>query len=230
LIVKFKSNFSKNAAQIVASLVAVAACGSLYFSLYGGFDPPVKDATAYEESGRLLAQEALARLESGGQITVITRDTSTFKNPASDIQFASFRNAVNHAHVALGEIRKLQVDPLRPIAVPSSDIAEAIRNTPLGGVIVSFMGPPELTAGDRALIGQDRPAIVAFCSGNLPKLSDLRSLFQQGLLQAAVLDRCVSVPPASDSPILPNRSAQSFVTLTLTNLPDALAWQERAHK
>lgn len=224
MIGTIKSGLSKTVIQIVAVLVTIAACASIFIVLHGGFGPRV-DTAAYEESGRLLAREALARLETGGQITIITRDTSTFKNPASDIQLASFRKVIAHAHAAIGEVRKLQVDPLRPTVVPSSDFCEAIRNTSPGGVVVSFMGPPVLTAGDRSLIGQDCPAIIAFCSGNLPKLADLRSLFQTGLLQAAVVDRCASNPREVDASILPKRSELSFVTLTATNLTDALAWQ-----
>ena len=44
----------------------------------------------FEESGRLMAAQAMALFEPGGEITVIARDTSTFSNPASDIQLASF--------------------------------------------------------------------------------------------------------------------------------------------
>jgi hypothetical protein len=159
-----------------------------------------------------MAQQALAWLEPGGQITIITRDTTTFKNPASDIQLAGFRKAINQAHAAIRSIHELQVDPLRPIAVPSSDFCEVIRNTPQGSVIVSFMGPPVLTGADRSRLGEIQPAIVAFCSGSLPESVDLRSLFEEGLLQAAVVvDR--------------RGSEQAFLTLTATNLADVPAWQ-----
>jgi hypothetical protein len=136
-----------------------------------------------------MAQQALALLEQGGKITIIARDTSTFSNPASDIQLASFRRTISQANADVGTIRMLQVDPLRPIAVPSSDFCELIRNTEPGSVIVSFMGPPRVTDRERAALGEIQPAIVAFCSDTSPEFVDMRSLFEQGLLKAAVVDQ-----------------------------------------
>jgi hypothetical protein len=96
---------------------------------------------------------------------------------------------------------------LRPIAVPASDFCEVIGNTPDGDVIVSFMGPPLLTQAERASLDGSKPAIVAFCSGSMPEMSDLRSLFQQGLLRVAVVDRRGA-----------SGSDQSFQILTATNI------------
>jgi hypothetical protein len=214
----------KTVIRIVVGLITIAAWWLLGLSLHGGLGPRV-DAGPHEASGRLMAQQALALLEAGGQITIITRDTSTFKNPASDIQLASFRKTINQAHAAIGTLRKLQVDPLRPIAVPSIDFCEAIRNTPQGSVIASFMGPPLLTDADRSRLGEIQPAIVAFCSGSLPELVDLRALFKQGLLQAAVVDRRGLERPAPDAAHQPDHSEQSFLALTATNLADVSAWQ-----
>lgn len=195
----------KTVIQIVAVLTIIAAWSLLCLTLNGGLGPRV-DAGAYETSGRLMAQQALACLEPGGQITVITRDTSTFKNPASDIQLASFRKAIHQAHAGIGTLHELQVDPLRPIAVPPKDFCDIIRNTPQGSVIVSFMGPPVLTGAERSRLGEIQPAIVAFCSGAPPEFAGLRSLFEQGLLQAAVVDRRGSEP--------------SFLTLTAANFSE----------
>jgi hypothetical protein len=208
----------KTVIRIVAGIITVAAWSFVGFSLHGGMGPRF-DAASYEASGRLMAQQALALLEPGGEITVLARDTTTFKNPASDIQLDSFRKTIERAHATIGDVHKLQVDPLRPIAVPSIDFCQAIRNTPQGGVVVSFMGPPMLTDVDRSRLGDIQPAIVAFCSGNLPQLVNLRSLFKQGLLQAAVVDRLGLEQPE-----------QSFLTLTATNLAELSAWQGPEHK
>jgi hypothetical protein len=214
--------------RIAVGLITIAAWSLLCLSLHGGLGPRV-DTRAHEESGSLLAQEALAWLEPGGQITVIARDTGTFKNPASDIQLASFRKAISQAHATIHSIRALQVDPLRPIAVPSSDFCEVIRNAPEGSVIVSFMGPPVLTVAERSRLGEIKPAIVAFCSGSLPELVDLRSLFEQGLLQAAVVDRRGAGWPAPASANQRNDAEPSFVTLTATNLADLSSWRGTGH-
>jgi hypothetical protein len=117
----------------------------------------------------------------------------------------------------------LEVDPLRPIAVPASEFCEVIRNTPEGSVIVSFMGPPLLTQAERSRLGDIKPAIVAFCSGSLPELVDLPSLFQQGLLKAAVVDRRGVEWPAPGTANRRDYSQQSFLTLTATNLSEVSA-------
>ena len=197
-----KAGMCKTVIRIVVVSTAIAAWCLLDFSLHGGFGPHL-DAGPHELSGRLMAQQALALLAPGGQITVITRDTTTFENPASDIQLASFRKTIEQGHASILSLHALQVDPLRPIAVPSSDFCDAIRNTPDGGVIVSFMGPPLLTDAERFRLGEINPPVVAFCSGSLPKSVDLRSLFKDGLLQAAVVDRRGA-----------KEADQPFVTLT----------------
>ncbi len=203
--------------QIVAGSAIITAWSLFCFSLHGGLGPSV-DARPHEASGRLMAQEALAWLAPGGQITVIARDTAAFKNPATDIQLASFRKTIGRAGAAIHSLHLLPVDPLRPMAVPSSDFCEVIRHTPEGSVIVSFMGPPRLTQAERFRLGEINPAIVAFISGSLPESADLRLLFQQGLLQAAVLDRRGA-----------ERPEQSFVTITATNVADVSLWPGAKH-
>jgi hypothetical protein len=136
-----------------------------------------------------MAQQALALLKPGGQLTVIARDTSAFKNPATEVQLASFRQAVAKANAKIGSIETLQVDPLRPVEVPPGDFLELLRKTPPGNVIVSFMGPPLLSEEQRMKVPEARAAVVAFCSGSLPERVDLRPLFDQGLLQAAVVSK-----------------------------------------
>jgi hypothetical protein len=81
------------------------------------------------------------------------------------------------------------------------------------------MGLPQLTQEERSRLGDVKPEIVAFCSGNLPGLADLRSLFDQGLLAAAVLDCRGAEPPllAANSR---DRAERAFLTITATNLAD----------
>jgi hypothetical protein len=213
----------KTVIRIAVGVIAVAAWALLGLSLHGGLEPRV-DTRAHEESGRLLAQQALACLDSSGDITVIARDTGTFKNPASDIQLAAFSEVIAKAHATLHAVHTIQVDPLRPIAVPSSDFCEIIQNTPEGSVVVSFMGPPRLTAGERTRLGEIKPAIVAFCSGGSPEAQGLRTLFDEGLLQAAVVDRR-GTQVAKEG----KDAETSFVALTATNLASFTASEKAGH-
>src|SRR5262245_42934998 len=173
---------------IVLGATIVAAWASAFLVLYGGFGPGI-NPKPHEATGWMLAQQGLTLLKPGGQIIVIARDTAAFKNPASDIQLASFKKTIRQAHATVASVHALQVDPLRPVEVPPGDFFELIRSAPKGSVIVSFMGPPLLSEAQRTRLPESKPVIVAFCSGSLPERIDLQTLFNQGLLHAAVVSR-----------------------------------------
>ena len=172
----------------IAGLITVGGAAVIYLTARGGFGPGL-DPKPHEAAGQVLAEQAIALLKPGGQITVLARDTSSFKNPASDILLHGFRDRLERAHTSIKTVQLLQVDPLRPVEVPSGDFFELIRKTAKGSVIVSLMGPPLLNEAQRLRLGEINPAIVAFCSGSLPDQVDLHTLFRQGLLHAAVVSR-----------------------------------------
>jgi hypothetical protein len=198
----------------IAGLVTAAALGGLVVST--GKWPPHLDAAPHEAAGCLLAQEALRRLADGGRLTVITRDTSDFQQPAIDLLLSSFRRTVERAGATVAALHALEVDPLRPIEVPSGDFMEWIGKAQVGSVIVSFLGPPLLTSEQRLQLGQIRPSIVAFCPGNLPAQIDLRQVFAQGVLDAAVVSRRRSPTTAPAEP--ETGRAELFRTITATNV------------
>lgn len=175
--------------QGIAGVVTLGAAAIIGLTLGGGFSPGL-DSRPPEAVGWYMAQQALRLLQPGGQVILIARDTTAFKNPATEVQLASFRKAVRKARVTIGSTQLLQVDPLRPLEVPPGDFQELIRKAPKGSVIVSFMGPPPLLSPvQRQQLGETRPAIVAFCPGSLPERVNLPALFEQGLLQTAVISR-----------------------------------------
>ncbi len=181
-----------------AGLTTLGASAFLFLCVHD-FAPRV-DPDPHEASGWAAARHALSRLKTGGQIMVITRDTTVCENPASDLQLASFKKTLHKARVNIAAVHALQVDPLRPVEVPGGDFFELIRRTPSGSVIVSFMGPPLLTQAQRTQLGDIKPAIVAFCPGTMPDLVDLRSLLDQHLLQVAIIVRreVAGAPPRKD--------------------------------
>jgi hypothetical protein len=201
---------------ILAGLTVLSAWGVAYVSIrpWG----PRLDGRPHEATGRVLAQQALALLQPGGQVAIIARDTSVFRNPASDRQLAGFRQALAKGGARIRATHALQVDPLRPVEVPPGDFLEIIRSTPKGDVIASFMGPPLLTPAQQRQLGEVKPAIIAFCSGRLPELVNLRALFDQGLLHAAVVEK-PATPPASPRSGAPREASDSpFLAVTATNL------------
>ena len=183
--------------QSLAGLVTLGAAASLCLTWQGGCVPHL-DSRSHEAAGWFLAQQALRHLQPGGQVVVITRDTTTFKNPATEVLLAGLLKTLRKARVTAGSIRSLQVDPLRPVEVPPGDFQELIRKAPKGSVIVSLMGPPPLLSSvQRQHLEETKPAIVAFCPGNLPERANLPALFEQGLLQTAVISR--RNPPSSST-------------------------------
>ncbi len=179
----------------VAGLAIVGSAAWLWVAVNGW--PPSPEARPAEASGWGMAKEALRALKPGGRLVVIVRDTEAFKHPETDLQLRSFEQAVHQAGVTIGATRTLQVDPLRALEVPGGDFYELIRRAPTGSVIVSFMGPPILTADQRARLSDPKPPIIAFCPGALPQQIDLRVLFAEGLLRAAVISRGTPARPAT---------------------------------
>jgi hypothetical protein len=206
--------------KVIGTLAGVVALGSicgLVLSITSGLGPHTDRAPA-EAVGRILARQTLALLKPGGHVTVITRDTLFFENPATDYQFSSFRKALAQAGVKLDSIQALQIDPLRPVAVPAGDFFQWIKKSARGDVVVSLMGPPMLNETQLAQLGEIKPSIIAFCSGSIQNQVDLRSLFSQGLLHAAVVSKR-SVPakaavPGSEREIF----ERQFLEVTAANV------------
>src|SRR5881394_1370834 len=171
---------NRNSTDIVAIVTTSAALAAIFLSA-SEFGPRV-DRKLHSEIGRVLAKEALSLLRPGGQITVITRDTEAFPQPALDIMLGSFQQEVRRAGDFNVGIQTLQLDPLRPVEVPPGDFYELIRRSTAERIIVSLLGPPVLTKEQRSALGRVKPKIIAFSSGNLAETLDLSELFNAGLL------------------------------------------------
>src|SRR5688572_7245884 len=103
--------------QALAVTVTLGALGTIALTSAGGF-PPRLQSQPHEAAGWGLARQAKALIKDGGQVMVITRDTGAFKNPAMDVQLASFKKELRKAKITISRIEALQVDPLRPMEVP----------------------------------------------------------------------------------------------------------------
>jgi len=202
--------------EIMAALSACAAWAAISFST-SEFTPRI-DRKLHQATGRALAFEALGILKPGGRITLITRDTATFPQPAMDILLDSFTREIRRAGAVVASTHFVQVDPLRPVEVPPGDFFELIRRASAEHVIVSFMGPPLLSEEQRNQLGRVKPKIVAFCSGNLAENIDLSRLFDAGLLHAAVVSRRGS-SAAGDTPRkIPEAFDDLYTTVTARDL------------
>lgn len=179
---------------ILAMVVALAAAGVLLLE-----PAPALAEGIHREVGQALAEQALRQLHPGARITVITRDTSAFPQPAVDLALSAFDAAVHRAGTTQVSVERLQIDPLRPLELPPGDTLDILRRAVVGDVIVSFMGPPRLSDEQRLALGAIKPKVVAFCPGSLPSYLDLRLLAEQNLLHAAVLSRPHPTPPGGAS-------------------------------
>ena len=79
----------------------------------------------------------------------------------------------------------------------------AVSEVDQADVIVSLLGPPVLTPAQLGKLGEKRPKVIAICSGSMPRRVDLRRLFDEKLLQVAIVSREAATPapaPPTDQP------------------------------
>jgi len=171
----------------VALVIIAGAATGTWFGTTQRLTQP--DARLQAELGRTLAQQALQLGSPNGRIVVILRDTEAFPSPATDSALAGFNKELQRSGRGEPTLQRMQNDPLRPLQIPGGDFAEQIRKGAAGDVIVSFMGPPNLSPEKRALLGPVQAKVLAFCPGSIPEQVDLRQLADAGLLHGAVLNR-----------------------------------------
>jgi len=215
----------RKARGILAGLVALAAWAVVLFSLYPL--PPRFDRGPHRALGQVLAQEALKLQQPGGRIILITRDTAMFKTPAFEAQAEGFQRTLKKARVEIAATRLLKVDPLRVLSVPPGDFLELLRKAGEKDVIVSLLGPPVLDAGQLAQLDGNRPRVLAVCSGAMPRQVDLKRLFDEKLIHAAVITR--EEPAASSSAGANSPFDRHFKLITPANLAEMPSLLGGAH-
>lgn len=210
--------------KAIGALSGVAALSSavaLVYSVSGGLGPHI-NASGFETTGQALARQTLAFLKPAGHVTVITRDTVAFQNPASDRVLSGFRRELARGGVKIDTFQAIQIDPLRPTMVPAGDFLQWIKKASANDVLVSFMGPPLFNDAQVAQLGEVKPAIVAFCPGPTRDQVDLRALFARGLLRAAVVSKrptAVSPGTSASGREIFDRQFVEVTAANLSNLP-----------
>lgn len=174
------------AIQVLAWAVIAGAIGLAYFSDHAW--PARPDRRAHAAIGRALAQEVLTHLKPGAALLLITREAREFRHPEGTAMLQGFESTIAQAKASITARQVLEVDPLRALEVPPGDFYEVLRKAPPGGVVVSFLGPPQLTADQRARLGPLRCSVIAFCPGSIPQRSRLRALLETGLVTSALVE------------------------------------------
>lgn len=164
--------------------------------------PPKMNRKAHQEFGKVLAEQAVKLLGSGGKVSIISRDTSLFENPVNDYQLEGLYEGLRKAKVTIVSTNFIKQDPERFPRVPPSDFAKVLRRSAEVDVVVSFLGPPVLPPEDRAGLTDKNARVIAVCSGGMPRRINLKELFTQNLLQAAIISRPNPEPgtPETDNP------------------------------
>ena len=209
---------SSKATRVVAIIVILVAWSAILLSTCA-FGPHL-DAKPHVALGQVAAEEALKLLGSGGKLTVISRDTSIFKMPALDAQLRAFHSTVKKAGQTVAVTKLIEVDPLRLVAMPSGDFTILIKKQSEADVIVSFAGPPLLSAEQLAQLGASRPKVVAVCSGAMPAQVNLKAVFEKQLLHAAILSRNNPTPGHPSGNDARSTFDQYFSVVTPANLAE----------
>ena len=174
----------------LACLSALAGVGILYFSFW--YVPgPAFNKAPHLGLGQAVARETVKLLGPKGRVFLIHRDSAAFKNPIIDTQIRGFQRALAEAGHKIAATNLLRVDPLRVASVPPGDFLELIRRTTDADVMVSFLGPPDLSPEQSQALKAGHARIVAVCSGNLPHQMALKPLFERQLLQVAIISRTI---------------------------------------
>ncbi|MDB6037558.1 MAG: hypothetical protein JWM99_1399, partial [Verrucomicrobiales bacterium] len=146
----------------------------------------------------------------------IVRDTKAFEQPAADLQEEAFDREIRNSGSTIASVTRLQLDPLRPLEIPPGDLFQLMRKANPSSVIVSFMGAPFLPADQLRNLGPVHCKIVAFCPGEIYKQTNLKGLFEAGLLHSAVVSK-----PSSRSLQPANGNLESlYLSIDLANLAD----------
>lgn len=182
-------------------LAILVSVGVLFFSFL--FTPgPEFNRDLHLGLGRAVAGEAVKLLGTKGRIILLHRDTAVFKNPATDAQIKGFQRALAEAGHKVALTNLLRVDPLRITGVLPGDFLEILKRTSEPDVVVSFLGPPTLSLEQQRALRAKPARVVAVCAGSTPQQTNLKDLFERGLLHAGILSRLASPPrlPESASP------------------------------
>jgi hypothetical protein len=201
------------------SLVVIVATLAFFAIRYFG-TPPKVDARPHVGIGRVLAEEAARLAGVGGRIVLIAPDVNVFRYPGPEVQLKAFHEALRKANLSVAATNLVKLDPLR--VMTAGDFGSLLKKYGEADVIVSLLGPPNLSPEQRAKVPAKHARVVAVCSGDLPKQINLAPLFEDNLLNTAIISR-TAVPatlPATDDPAKWFDHLYQVVTVkNLTDLP-----------
>jgi hypothetical protein len=173
----------KIAVSLVLMLVAATLLASRWY-----FPTPKIEARPHLGIGEALAERVI-QLGGKGRIALMVPDTSEGKFPGAAIQLKAFHAALRRANLALALTNVVRIDPNRVLRAPPGDFADLLKKFADADVVVSLLGPPVLSGDQKARMGEKHPKVIAVCTGDLPKQVNLKAIFAEQLLHAAIISR-----------------------------------------
>jgi hypothetical protein len=170
----------------IALAIILGSCAWLYFAFNP--IPPAPDLEPHKRLGQRTGEEAV-KLLAGGKLVLIIPDTQTFPNTCADAQLKAFHAVVKKANIAVVATNAVKIDPNRAVRLDAGTVAPLLRKYKETDVIVSFMGPPVIPQEQRHLLPKKTARVIAVCSDDFSKYISLQPIFEQGLLQAAIVCR-----------------------------------------
>ena len=216
----------KQRLKTLLSMAAIlAAMAIIYFRIFPR--TPRFDARPHRALGEALAEHAAKTVGNGGRIILIAPDTSAFEYPAVELQLKAFHKALRRMKLSVGATNLIKHDPIRLARVPP-EFVELLRKESEADVVVSWLGPL-IPAGDqKARLPQKHPHVVALCSGGMPRQINLKLLFDDGLLDVAIISRSNPPPTLPQSSNLPEWFSHFFQVVTSRNSSDLPPFPENA--
>jgi hypothetical protein len=187
-------------AKIIAAVVVMLVAAGLLASRWY-FPMPKIEPRPHAGLGEALAERAV-QLAGGGRVVLLTPDTSGGKFPGTAIQLRAFHAALRRANQAVVLTNVIKIDPNRVLRAPPGDFADLLRKFTEADVVVSLLGPPVLNGDQKARVGDKRPKVIAACLGDMPRQVNLKAIFNEQFLQAAIISRAspALTTPGSENP------------------------------
>jgi hypothetical protein len=183
---------NQNTVRIAAGSAIVVAGASLLLTL--SVASPKFNPRPHLALGRMAAEQALHLAGNNGQIVLVDRDTSVFPSPATEQHQRAFFQTLKAGGRNVARTNLFIVNPISVITVPPGDFVEVLRKCSDSDVVVSFLGVVTPTDAQLTRLGAKRPHVLAFCPGPVPRRAPLKRLFEQKLLEVAIVSRPNPLP------------------------------------
>jgi len=214
---------SKGSKQLlIAALCLAATAGSAFWTYRTQFAAPRFNVVLHRAIGRSLAQETARLLHEAGKVVIVSIELRDL--PELKVQMDEFERALKQfPKVVLEKSYKLETDDKPKYSFGSGlsgrRYVRIVNKNPGADAIVSFIGAPSLTAEDVTQLKASPKVIVEARSAD-----KLKKLFEQNLIQAAIVARFQFPTPIKGTP----RNAQEWfdqryqivTTNNLAELPD----------